>query len=144
MRLWTFHPRYLDARGLVAAWREALLARKVLAGETRGYRRHPQLVRFKQALSPADAIDAYLRALYEEACARGYRFSTAQLGAGSAARRIPVANGQLAYEWYHYRRKVRRRDPPAHARVQRTAVPCPHPLFRIVPGPVASWERVVD
>lgn len=28
--------RYLDAKGLVALWREALLAQKVLAGETRG------------------------------------------------------------------------------------------------------------
>ncbi|WP_338140756.1 pyrimidine dimer DNA glycosylase/endonuclease V [Candidatus Nitrotoga sp. 1052] len=26
MRLWTLHPCYLDSRGLVALWREALLA----------------------------------------------------------------------------------------------------------------------
>jgi hypothetical protein len=26
MRIWTVHPRYLDPKGLVAAWREALLA----------------------------------------------------------------------------------------------------------------------
>jgi len=25
MRLWTLHPKYLDARGLVALWREGLL-----------------------------------------------------------------------------------------------------------------------
>jgi hypothetical protein len=36
MRLWTLHPKYLDARGLVALWREALLAQKVLRGATRG------------------------------------------------------------------------------------------------------------
>jgi hypothetical protein len=47
MRLWTLHPRYLDARGLVALWREALLAQKVLQGATRGYRHHPQLARFR-------------------------------------------------------------------------------------------------
>ena len=47
MRLWTLHPRYLDAKGLVAAWREALLAQKVLAGATKGYRHHPQLARFQ-------------------------------------------------------------------------------------------------
>jgi len=31
MRLWSLHPRYLDAKGLVALWREGLLAQKVLA-----------------------------------------------------------------------------------------------------------------
>jgi hypothetical protein len=46
MRLWSVHPRYLDRQGLTAAWREALLAQKVLTGTTRGYRNHPQLVRF--------------------------------------------------------------------------------------------------
>ncbi|MFN3505685.1 MAG: pyrimidine dimer DNA glycosylase/endonuclease V, partial [Caldimicrobium sp.] len=60
MRLWSIHPMYLDARGLVALWREALLARKVLIGETSGYRNHPQLVRFKRSASPLDAINRYL------------------------------------------------------------------------------------
>lgn len=32
MRLWSLHPSYLDAVGLVALWREGLLARKVLQG----------------------------------------------------------------------------------------------------------------
>ena len=48
MRLWTLHPKYLDARGLVALWRESLLAQAVLAGRTRGYRSHPQLERFRE------------------------------------------------------------------------------------------------
>lgn len=46
MRLWTLHPEYLDRQGLVALWREAPLAKAVLEGKTRGYRRHPQLERF--------------------------------------------------------------------------------------------------
>ncbi|MEN6399799.1 MAG: pyrimidine dimer DNA glycosylase/endonuclease V, partial [Rectinema sp.] len=29
MRLWTLHPQYLDQKGLTAAWREGLLAKKV-------------------------------------------------------------------------------------------------------------------
>ena len=37
MRLWSLHPSYLDARGLVALWREGLLAQAVLKGRTRGY-----------------------------------------------------------------------------------------------------------
>ena len=43
MRLWSIHPRYLDSMGLVALWREALLAQAVLRGETKGYKFHPQL-----------------------------------------------------------------------------------------------------
>ncbi len=40
MRLWSLHPKYLDVKGLVRAWREGLLARKALGGETKGYRNH--------------------------------------------------------------------------------------------------------
>jgi hypothetical protein len=35
LRLWSIHPKYLDATGLVALWREALLAQKVLKGKTK-------------------------------------------------------------------------------------------------------------
>ena len=67
MRLWSLHPRYLDAKGLVALWREALLAQKVLHGNTKGYRNHPQLTRFKQQQNPLAAIAAYLREVQREA-----------------------------------------------------------------------------
>ena len=60
MRLWTLHPRYLDPQGLVALWREALLARAVLRGEIRGYRHHPQLDRFRAQAAPVSALNAYL------------------------------------------------------------------------------------
>jgi len=46
MRIWSLHPKYLDAKGLVALWRDALLARHVLQGKTTGYKNHPQLNRF--------------------------------------------------------------------------------------------------
>ena len=49
MRLWSVHPKYLDSKGLVALWREALLAKQVLEGGTKGYRNHPQLDRFKKS-----------------------------------------------------------------------------------------------
>ena len=39
-------------QGLVALWREALLARAVLRGKTRGYRHHPQLHRFRASATP--------------------------------------------------------------------------------------------
>ena len=38
MRLWSLRPKYLDSQGLVALWREGLLAQAVLRGKTRGYR----------------------------------------------------------------------------------------------------------
>ena len=47
MRLWSLHPKYMDSKGLVALWREGLLARAVLKGQTNGYINHPQLIRFK-------------------------------------------------------------------------------------------------
>ncbi len=39
MRLWSIHPKYLDVKGFVGLWREALLAQRVLRGETNVYRR---------------------------------------------------------------------------------------------------------
>ncbi|MEM3714836.1 MAG: pyrimidine dimer DNA glycosylase/endonuclease V [Nitrososphaeria archaeon] len=40
MRLWSIHPKYLDQKGLVACWREGLLAKKVLLGKVKGYKNH--------------------------------------------------------------------------------------------------------
>ena len=70
MRLWSLHPKYLDTKGLVALWREGLLARKVLQGQTRGYKYHPQLERFKNHNKPVNAIDTYLLHVYNESVNR--------------------------------------------------------------------------
>ena len=142
MRLWSIHPRYLDARGLVALWREALLARRVLEGKTRGYRRHPQLERFRSSGAPLAAVDQYLRAVYEESVARGYRFDRGKLGRASRVRvSIPVTTGQLRYEMAHLKRKLSRRDPGRNKRISKVEAPVPHPLFTVRRGAVASWER---
>ncbi len=142
MRLWTIHPRYLDARGLVALWREALLAQKVLQGRTRGYRHHPQLARFQAQENPAAALASYLRAVHEEAARRGYKFDRRKIGARRSRGKIAETEGQLLYEWRHLRRKLKRRDPPTYARHRSDHLPEAHPLFRIVPGSVREWERV--
>ena len=63
MRLWSIHPKYLDRQGLIALWREALLAQAVLSGKTRGYRNHPQLERFRNHPAPLSAISLYLDGL---------------------------------------------------------------------------------
>lgn len=140
MRLWSLHPRYLDAQGLVALWREALLAQAVLRGRTKGYRRHPQLERFKAHAAPKAAIAGYLAAVRAEARARGYAFDGSKVGRRRAAG-MTVSAGQLAYEWRHLRAKLRRRAPAVLARWRSVKRPDPHPCFRVRPGGVSPWER---
>ena len=143
MRLWTLHPKYLDSRGLVAVWREALLAKCVLDGRTRGYRRHPQLVRFRTHPEPLQAIDGYLRGIYEEAERRGYVFDRSKLDAPGRCARMPETAGQLQHEWRHLLEKLRVRAPDLHRRFRGTGPPDPHPLFRVVAGGVRNWEKSV-
>ena len=141
MRLWTLHPRYLDAQGLVAAWREALLAQKVLRGRTRGYRHHPQLARFQAHPRPGAAIATFLAGLAAEARRRGYRFDTTKIGRRRLRGRIAETRGQLLHEWRHLRAKLRRRAPDVYRRLRPVKRPDAHPLFRIVPGGVRGWEK---
>lgn len=141
MRLWSLHPKYLDPQGLVALWREALLAKAVLRGETRGYTRHPQLDRFRQHSNPLAAIDAYLASIYAEALRRGYHFDRSKIGPVREVQLIAVSSGQLAYEWHHLQAKLAARNPTVLAQWSNVATPKCHPLFRLQPGPIASWER---
>jgi hypothetical protein len=141
MRLWSLHPRYLDAKGLVALWREALLARAVLRGETRGYTRHPQLERFRAAPRPLAAIERYLAAVLAEAARRGYRFDASKVRTGVRCKPVPVTRGQLDFELEHLKRKLARRASEAAAALRGLERPDPHPLFSVVPGPREEWER---
>jgi pyrimidine dimer DNA glycosylase len=141
MRLWTIHPRYLDARGLVALWREALLAKAVLRGATRGYRHHPQLARFRAHPSPRAAINAYLAAVHAEATARGYAFDRRKVGPVRRVAQVAATSGQIDYEWRHLLRKLSVRDRALHQRWRGSRRAECHPLFRRVRGPVADWER---
>lgn len=140
MRLWTLHPKYLDAQGLVALWREALLAQAVLGGKTNGYTRHPQLVRFRNAPSPGESVAEYLKAVHAEATRRGYCFDGAKIASAGCVEPIAVAQGQLDYEWEHLKAKLRLRAPLLLSEHFFFNPPEPHPLFHIVPGPVATWE----
>lgn len=142
MRLWTLHPRYLDSRGLVALWREALLAQAVLKGQTRGYTHHPQLMRFRDASSPLGSMTTYLQAIHVEASRRKYRFDASKITTEKNAELIVVTQGQLDYEWAHLREKLRMRAPAWLATFEAIASPDAHPLFLIVAGPVAKWEVV--
>ena len=141
MRLWTLHPRYLDPQGLVALWREALLARAVLRGRTRGYRQHPQLQRFRAHAAPVSAINAYLRAVHGEALARGYAFDASKIGPVRTVSPLPATRGQLEFEWRHLLAKLTVRNPALHEHWQAIGIPECHPLFRVSEGPVEAWER---
>jgi hypothetical protein len=142
MRIWTLHPKYLDSRGLVALWREALLAQAVLKGLTAGYTHHPQLIRFRNTSSPIESIASYLRSVFTESCRRGYCFDATKIASTGNAETIAVARGQLDYEWDHLKRKLFDRAPSWLERIQSISHPVPHPLFRIVSGPVAEWEVI--
>lgn len=141
MRLWTLHPRYLDAQGLVAAWREALLAQKILAGKTKGYRHHPQLARFQAQADPLAAIATFLVGLAAEAQARGYHFNAQKISRRRQRGRIAETRGQLLYEWGHLQAKLRVRAPELCRQQRKLKRPKPHPLFRLVHGGMRDWEK---
>lgn len=142
MRLWSLHPGLLDAKGLVALWRETLLAQKVLAGNTKGYRNHPQLDRFKRQPDPLAAIGAYLREVELEARRRGYNFDAGKIICDADAPPVEVTDGQLAYEFAHLKAKLKVRDAAALERIAGMEAPRAHPLFAVVEGGVEEWEVV--
>lgn len=140
MRLWSLHPSYLDAKGLVALWREALLAQHVLLGKTRGYRHHPQLLRFRQSPNPLGSIASYLRGVCDEAERRGYQFDRSKIITRRTARKLPVRSGQVAYEWQHLLGKLQNRDPELYRQLLAVKRPRLHPLFEKVRGGIEAWE----
>lgn len=141
MRLWSLHPQYLDPAGLVALWREALLAQKVLAGLTRGYTQHPQLDRFRESGRGHALIATYLKHVADEADRRGYAFDRSKIASPRTRAVVNVTRGQLQYEWEHLRAKLRSRNLKLYRATANIAAPLPHPCFRIVEGDVAEWER---
>lgn len=126
---------------MVALWREGLLAQKVLQGQTRGYRSHPQLARFRAQEDPLAAIAAYLREVRVEAVRRGYSFDPSRVYPAAAAPVMTETQGQVDHEWRHLLEKLQRRSPVLFDAHRYARSPEPHPCFRIVPGPVAAWER---
>jgi hypothetical protein len=126
--------------GLLALWREGLLAQKVLLGQTAGYRFHPQLERFRNSRSPVAAISTYLWAVVDEAKARGYDFNASKIAMRRRSISIPVTQGQLDFEWKHLARKLRIRD-RARLRKLRAVPITPHPMLRLIAGDPESWEK---
>lgn len=141
MRLWSLHPRYLDSKGLVALWREGLLAKKVLENKTKGYRNHPQLIRFKESPCTLTHINMYLHSVCDEADLRGYHFDRKKLSRCRQSKvKLEVTDGQLDFEWKHLIKKLKGRSPELYKKLKNMAVHDPHPLFTLVKGGVEDWE----
>ena len=141
MRLWSLHPSFLDAKGLVALWREALLAQKVLRGLTKGYRSHPQLHRFRSGRTSVTTISTYLWGVHDEACRRGYASDAANIARKRQPKTLTVTQGQLDFEWEHLMAKLLQRDPERHSALQQIKEVAAHPLFTVVAGEKEAWER---
>jgi hypothetical protein len=140
MRIWSLHPGYLDAKGLVALWRETLLAKHILEGKTKGYRNHPQLNRFKAAQHPIDCLNQYLTAVHEEAEKRGYHFDKSKINPDFRQSRLPVSKGQVEFEKNHLINKLKIRDIDKFNSFESCENFLCNPLFYLIEGEVEDWE----
>ena len=142
MRIWSLHPKYLDSKGLVALWRETLLAKHVLEGKTKGYRNHPQLDRFKTYSEPLDAINKYLNAVYDEALLRQYNFDITKFKKSKKQLSLTVTKDQIEYEFNHLLLKLKNRDKKIYNKLKNNITIEPHPIFKIINGAIEPWEVI--
>lgn len=144
MRLWSIHPKYLDTKGLVACWREALGAKAALEKRVQGYKNHPQLDRFKSCENQVAQINAYLYFILQEAQLRNYKFDTSKINYGQTtlALTMSVTSGQVNFEFNHLMSKLKTRDNNKFKRLSSVDKIELHPLFKIVPGEIESWEKL--
>lgn len=142
MRIWSLHPKYLDSKGLVALWRETLLAKNVLEGKTKGYKNHPQLIRFKESEKTLDSINYYLSEVYNEALKRGYNFDKEKFDPNFNRLVLKVTSEQIIYEKDHLLKKLKIRDPKRFKEMNQANRFEPHPIFKIVDGKIESWEII--
>jgi len=142
MRLWSIHPKYLDQKGLVALWREALLAKKVLKGKTKGYKNHPQLIRFKKAKDSLGAINFYLSVVWQESKKRDYSFNKSKINFNRETEKIKINNDQLYYEFDHLLKKLKKRDYKKYKVIKNPKAIIPHPIFKVVDGKIEDWEKL--
>ncbi|RPI65664.1 MAG: DNA lyase [Ignavibacteriales bacterium] len=110
--------------------------------KTKGYTKHPQLIRFSNSPSPVGSIAVYLQVVHSEALKRGYNFDKSKICSEGCDEFIAVTAGQLEYEWKHLKAKLKVRSPEQLKKFKDIKQPDPHSLFHIIPGPVEYWEVV--
>lgn len=142
MRIWSVHPKYLDAKGIVALWRETLLAKNVLEGNTKGYKNHPQLTRFKAIEKPLEAINQYLAEVWDEATRRGYNFDRNKIDFDFKKIKIEVTIGQMQYEFNHLLKKLEQRDPERFNQFENLKMVDCAEIFEVKEGEIEKWEII--
>lgn len=143
MRLWSLPPEWIDSKGLLACWRESLLALAVLEGKTKGYKNHPQLNRFKKHHEPIQVLCNYLHTLVEEADKRGYNFNKNKIPLPfDETLKIPVNSKQLDYEFQFLRSKVLGRNFDEWKWGSYNMTNSCNPIFTVVYGEIEDWEKV--
>jgi hypothetical protein len=167
MRIWSLHPKYLDSKGLTALWRETLLGKHVLENKTKGYKNHPQLIRFKKYPDPLFAINFYLREIYLEAKNRNYNYDKNKFDFSlfkklKYSEKIFVNTEQVEYEIKHLLKKLKVRDAKKYKELntelkkvkelkiknknpnqkEGQSILEIHPLFKIKIGGIEEWEIV--
>jgi hypothetical protein len=141
MRLWSLHPKYLDKLGLLGLWREGLLAQKVLLGKTKGYKNHPQLIRFKRTDDPILYIGTYLYYVYLEGKKRGYNFNKDKIIKYDLHLKMQVTIGQINFEFQHLLEKLKVRDNKKYEEIKNEKIIEPNPIFYIIDGGIEEWEK---
>lgn len=141
MRIWPLHPKYLDSKGLVALWRETLLAKHVLEGKTKGYKNHPQLNRFKAMKNPIEVLNQYVSEVYFEASRRNYNFDKQNINWNFKKNKMNVTIGQLTFEVTQLLNKLHYRDINKYEEIKTKLTFETHPLFKQIDGTVENWEK---
>ncbi len=145
MRIWSIHPKYLDGIGLIACFRESLLAQKVLEGKTKGYKNHPQLIRFKESSDSLLYIGAYLLEICVEAKKRGYNFDSNKIlyfKEGYSFDKLTVTKKQIEYEFKHLLNKLSSRNPEKYKEIKDFSEIETNNIFVITEGEIEPWEKI--
>jgi hypothetical protein len=146
MRLWSFHPKYLNQKYLNAVWYEGIV--KAQSGlQDKGYKNHSGLIRFRSAeneIPPLMLLAQYLHVIWWEALVRNYNYDTTKIIGPLPVKviKLTVTRGQLKYEWQLYLSKIKENDPDWYEKSKDINEPQPHPMFYVVEGEIEDWERV--
>ena len=127
-----------------ALWRETLLAQVVLMGKTKGWKNHPQLTGFREHPHPIKAVGYFLKEVYFEARRRGYNYNYGKIiEPVEETKLIDVSEGQLRYEFEILMKRLKERTPEKYWSNESLKIkePEPHPLFNVIKGPPAEWEK---
>lgn len=146
MRLWSLHPSYLDRQGLLGLWRESLLAQHVLLGKTKGYTKHPQVMRFRRRSDCLQLLCDYLHSVADDGDRRGYNLDRSKITLPpTQIEPMPVTDGQIEYEFAHLQRKLLVRSPEQHAEnsiITAVAQIRLHRVFVLCVGGIEDFERL--